>query len=192
MKNSSSQEITQLLIDWGDGNKAALDELMPIVYEELRLLARYFMKGQSGGKNTLQTTVLVNEAYLRLVDSSRVNWKDRKHFFAIAAQLMRRVLVDFARKRQSQKRGGEILKVTIDEQFEAGFNENVDLVNLDEALKNLAEFDERQSKVVELRYFGGLSEKEIAETLDISVRTVRREWSLARAWLYRKLKNDDS
>ena len=186
MNQPASQEITQLLLAWGSGDKAALDALMPIVYDELRRLARRYMRGQNSG-HTLQTTALVNEAYLRLIDSSRVRWQDRAHFFAISAQLMRRVLVDFARAKNSLKRGGEQIQITLDEQIEAPFEKETNLVALDEALQNLAKLSQRQSQIVELRYFGGLSEEEIAATLEISTRTVRRDWSLARAWLYREL-----
>jgi len=186
MNQPASQEITQLLLAWGSGDKAALDALMPIVYDELRKLAKRYMRRQNSG-HTLQTTALVNEAYLRLIDSSRVRWQDRTHFFAISAQLMRRVLVDFARAKNSLKRGGEQLQITLDEQVEAPFEKEMNLVALDEALQNLAKLSVRQSQIVELRYFGGLSEEEIAETLEISTRTVRRDWSLARAWLYREL-----
>jgi RNA polymerase sigma factor (TIGR02999 family) len=172
---------------WGAGDEAALDQLMPLVYAELRKLARNYMRHQPAD-HTLQTTALVNEAYLRLIDSSRVNWQNRTHFFAISAQLMRRILVDFARARNSQKRGGEAQKVELDEALVVASEQKTDLVALDEALKKLAEMNPRQSEVVELRYFGGLSEEEIAEHLKISVRTVRRDWSIARAWLFRRLK----
>jgi RNA polymerase sigma factor (TIGR02999 family) len=186
MNKAASQEITQLLLAWGSGDKAALDALMPMVYDELRRLAKRYMRRQNAG-HTLQTTALVNEAYLRLIDSSRVRWQDRTHFFAISAQLMRRVLVDFARAKNSRKRGGEQIQITLDEQIEAPFEKETNLVALDEALQKLAQLSQRQSQIVELRYFGGLSEEEIAETLAISTRTVRRDWSLARAWLYREL-----
>jgi RNA polymerase sigma-70 factor (ECF subfamily) len=186
MNQPASQEITQLLLAWGSGDKAALDALMPIVYEELRKLAKRYMRRQTPG-HTLQTTALVNEAYLRLIDSSRVRWQDRTHFFAISAQLMRRVLVDFARAKNSLKRGGEQIQITLDERIEAPFEKETNLVELDEALQKLARLSQRQSQIVELRYFGGLSEEEIAETLEISTRTVRRDWNLARAWLYREL-----
>jgi RNA polymerase sigma factor (TIGR02999 family) len=186
MNQPVSQEITQLLLAWRSGDKAALDALMPIVYDELRRLARRYMRGQNSG-HTLQTTALVNEAYLRLIDSSRVRWQDRTHFFAISAQLMRRVLVDFARAKNSQKRGGEQIQITLDERIEAPLEKETNLVALDDALQNLAKLSQRQSRIVELRYFGGLSEEEIAATLEISTRTVRRDWSLARAWLYREL-----
>lgn len=189
MEQPASQEITRLLLSWGNGNKAALDELMPLVYEELRRLAKHYMRGQKEG-HTLQATALVNEAYLRLVDSSRVQWQNRAHFFAISAQLMRRILVDFARTKNSLKRGGEQIKVTLDERIAVPFERGTDLVALDEALENLAKFSPRQSQIVELRYFGGLTEEEIAEALNVSTRTVRRDWSVARAWLYREL-NDN-
>jgi RNA polymerase sigma factor (TIGR02999 family) len=170
--NQSSENITQLLLAWGNGNTAALDELMPLVYDELHRIAKNYMRGQRGG-HTLQTTALVNEAYLRLIDSSRVNWQDRTHFFAISAQLMRRVLVDFARAKNSLKRGGEQIQITLDEKIELPFEKETDLVELDEALQELAKMNPRQSQVVELRYFGGLSEEEIAEALQISVRSRR-------------------
>ena len=189
MNQSTSPQITQLLLAWNGGDKAALDRLMPLVYQELRRLAKSYMRRQNPG-HTLQTTALVNEAYLRLIDTSRVNWQDRTHFFAIAARLMRRILVDFARSKNSLKRGGELQEVSFEAALAVSFEEKTDLVALDEALKTLAELNERQSQIVELRYFGGLSEEEIAETLKISVRTVRRDWSVARAWLYRRMKDE--
>jgi RNA polymerase sigma factor (TIGR02999 family) len=184
--NQASKDITQLLLAWGKGDRGALDELMPLVYDELRKLAKNYMRGQRHG-HTLQTTALVNEAYLRLVDSSQVKWQNRTHFFAISAQLMRRVLVDFARAKNSLKRGGGRVQVTLDEKIEVPAEKPIDLVALDEALQKLAEMSERQAKIVELRYFGGLSEEEIAETLKVSTRTVRREWNIAKAWLFREL-----
>jgi RNA polymerase sigma factor (TIGR02999 family) len=189
MNQPASQEITRLLLAWGSGDQSALDALMPLVYDELRRLAKRYMRRQNPG-HTLQTTALVNEAYLRLIDSSRVRWQDRTHFFAISAQLMRRVLVDFARAKNSLKRGGEQIQITLDEQIAAPFEKETNLVALDEALQNLAQLSQRQSRIVELRYFGGLSEEEIAETLEISTRTVRRDWNLARAWLFRELSNN--
>ena len=186
MNQSASPQITQLLLAWGSGDQAALDRLMPLVYQELRRLAKNYMRRQNPG-HTLQTTALVNEAYLRLIDSSRVNWQNRTHFFAISAQLMRRVLVDFARASNSLKRGGEFQEVSFEDAVAVPFEQKMDLVALDEALKKLADLNQRQSQIVELRYFGGLSEEEIAAALDISVRTVRRDWSVARAWLYREL-----
>ncbi len=159
---------------------------MPLVYEELRRLARRHMNRQRHG-HTLQTTALVNEAYLRLIDSSQVQWQNRAHFFAVSAQLMRRILVDFARSRKSLKRGAEARQVTLDDSLEVSSERGADLIALDDALNSLAGMNPRQSQIVELRYFGGLSEEEVAEALKISPRTVRRDWSLARAWLYREL-----
>ncbi len=178
-----------MLLAWGEGDRAALDELTPIVYDELRRLAKNYMRGQRAG-HTLQTTALVNEAYLRLIDSSRIDWQNRTHFFAMAARLMRRILVDFARARNSLKRGGNLQKVSFEEALAVPLEPETNLVALDEALKKLAELNPRQSQVVELRYFGGLSEEEIAATLEISVRTVRRDWSIARAWLFRSIKEE--
>ncbi|MGH9839605.1 MAG: sigma-70 family RNA polymerase sigma factor [Blastocatellia bacterium] len=186
MSNAPSQEITQLLLAWGEGDQEALERLMPLVLGELRSLARLYMNRQRPG-HTLQTTALVNEAYLRLVDSSRVKWQSRAHFFAVSAQLMRRVLVDFARSRQNLKRGGGARQVSLDEALVVSSERGEELIALDDALSALAEFNPRQSRIVELRYFGGLSEEETAEALKISIRTVRRDWSLARAWLYREL-----
>jgi RNA polymerase sigma factor (TIGR02999 family) len=186
MSEPSSQEVTHLLLAWGNGDQAALDKLMPLVYDDLRRLAKRYMRGQRAG-HTLQTTALVNEAYLRLIDSNRVNWHDRTHFFAISAGLIRRVLIDFARAKNSLKRGGDHIKITLNEQIEVPFEKETDLVALDEALQNLAKLSLRQSQIVELRYFGGLNEEEIAETLKISARTVRRDWNVARAWLFREL-----
>ena len=183
---SAQPEITQLLLDWRNGEASAFERLMPIVYDELRRLAGAFMRRQSPG-HTLQTTALVNEAYLRLIDSDKVNWQSRTHFFAISAQLMRRILVDAARRKQSQKRGGDRLQVTLDERFDIPLENETDMVALDDALKRLSELSPRQSRIVELRYFGGLTEEQVAGTLEISTRTVRRDWSVARAWLYREL-----
>lgn len=183
---TAKPEITRLLIDWRNGEAAAFEQLVPIVYDELRRLARAFMRRQNPG-HTLQTTALVNEAYIRLVDSDKVNWQSRTHFFAISAQLMRRILVDAARRRQSQKRGGDRVQITLDERIDIPLENETDMVALDEALKRLAEFSPRQCRIVELRYFGGLTEEQVAEVMEISARTVRRDWSLARAWLYREL-----
>ncbi len=179
-------EITQLLLAWRKGERSALDELIPLVQTELRRLARNYMRRQKVG-HTLQTTALVNEAFVRLVDSNRVNWQDRNHFYAICAQLMRRILVDFARKKASLKRGGERVQVTLGDNVDVSDERDAEVVALDEALERLAKMNERQSRIVELRYFGGLTEEQIAETLEISSRTVRRDWNLARAWLYREL-----
>ena len=190
MTQTSSQEITHLLLAWGEGDEAAFDKLMPMVYQELRRLAKRYMSRQRPG-HTLQTTALVNEAYLRLIDSSRVRWQNRAHFFAVSAQLMRRILVDFARSRNNLKRGGGVQRVTLDNDLQVASERGTDLIALDDALKELASFNQRQSQIVELRYFGGLSEEETAEVLKVSPRTVRRDWSQARAWLYRQLSREE-
>lgn len=186
MESEPQEEITQLLLAWGKGDQDAFDRLMPFVYGELRRLAHAYMRRQRSD-HTLQTTALVNEAYMRLIDSSQVRWQDRNHFFAMSARLMRRILVDFARAKKAQKRGGGDHKVTFDEELPVSDSKETDLLALDEALTRLAELDERQSRIVELKYFGGLTEEEIAEYLEISARTVRRDWSVARAWLYREI-----
>lgn len=187
MSETVPKDITQLLLAWGDGDKQALDKLMPFVYDELRRLARGYMRNQRSD-HTLQTTALVNEAYLRLIDSSQVRWQNRTHFFAISAQLMRRILVDFARAKKAEKRGGNEQKVTFDEALPVLFEKESELIALDEALTELSAMDARQGQIVEMRYFGGMTEEEVAEALDISARTVRRDWSIARAWLFRELK----
>lgn len=160
---------------------------MPLVYDELRRLAHRYLAGERPG-HTLQTTALVNEAYLRLIDSSRVRWQNRAHFFGVSAQLMRRILVDFARSRHKLKRGGGAVQVSLDEAAIISHEPSADLIALDEALKALADFDERKSKVVELRFFGGLTVEETAEVLQVSTDTVMRDWSLAKVWLLRELK----
>ncbi len=182
-------EITQLLISWRNGKAAALDELIPVVEAELHRIALRFIRRQRPG-NSLQATELVNEAFLRLVDSDKVNWQDRTHFFAVSAQLMRRVIVDLARRKNSRKRGGDRLQVTLADDLRAENSPETDVVLLNEALERLAGMSPRQSQIVELRYFGGLTEEQIAQTLDLSVRTVRRDWSLARAWLFRELSSN--
>jgi RNA polymerase sigma factor (TIGR02999 family) len=186
MMHRASQEITELLLAWNDGDEQALDRLMPLVHDELHRLARRYMAGQRAD-HPLQTTALVNEAYLRLVDSSRVRWQNRAHFFAVSAQLMRRILVDFARARQRVKRGGDVVQVTFDEALAISQEPNAALIALDDALRALAAVDERKSKVVELRFFGGLSVEETAEVLKVSSITVMRDWAMAKAWLLREL-----
>lgn len=186
MTANSPREITRLLLAWGDGDESALAALTPLVYQELRRRAHRYMSGERAG-HTLQTTALVNEAYLRLVDSQKVRWQNRAHFFAVSAELMRRILVDFARSRGYQKRGGRAPHVELDEAVVVSGDRGAELVALDEALKALTELDARQARVVELRYFGGLADAEIAEVLKVSVGTVRRDWTLARAWLSREL-----
>jgi RNA polymerase sigma factor (TIGR02999 family) len=181
-----SQEITGLLLAWNEGDPQALDRLMPLVHDELHLLAHHYMTGERAG-HPLQTTALVNEAYLRLIDSSRVRWQNRAHFFAVSAQLMRRILVDVARARKKLKRGGDAIQVSLDEAMTIPDEPGADLVALDDALTALAAFDERKSKVVELRFFGGLTVEETAEVLKVSVMTVMRDWALAKIWLLREL-----
>jgi RNA polymerase sigma factor (TIGR02999 family) len=188
MTTQSPKEITRLLLAWGDGDESALAALTPLVYQELRRRAHRYMSGERAG-HTLQTTALVNEAYLRLVDSQKVRWQNRAHFFAVSAEMMRRILVDFARSRGYQKRGGGARHVELDEAAVVSDDRGAEMVALDEALKALAELDGRQARVVELRYFGGLSDAEAAEALNVSVGTVRRDWKLARAWLNRELSN---
>ncbi len=186
MTQPSAHEITGLLLAWRDGDSDALARLTPLVYQELHRLARGYLRGERGG-HTLQTTDLVNEAYLRLIDANRMQWQNRAHFFAVSAQLMRRILVDFARARRNLKRGGGAIQVSLDEALTIGSEPRAELVELDDALTALAKLDERQSKVVELRFFGGLTENEIAEVLQVSPRTVNGDWNLARSWLLREL-----
>jgi len=179
-------DVTRLLLAWRGGDEAALERLIPLVHGELRRLARQYMAGEKPG-HTLQPTALVNEAYLRLVGARRVNWQNRAHFLAMAARLMRRALVDAARAKRYQKRGGEAMKVTFDEALPIEDVRGVDVVALDEALDALAAFDERKSRVIELRFFGGLSVEETAAVLGVSPDTVMRDWRLAKAWLAREL-----
>jgi len=178
--------ITKLLLAWNGGDQSALHRLMPLVHDELRRLAHGHMRGERPG-HPLQTTALVNEAYVRLVDSSRVRWQNRAHFFAVSAQLMRRILVDIARTRRRRKRGGGDVQVSFDEAMAVAGGPGLDVIALDDALRALAAFDERKSKVVELRYFGGLSVEETAEALGVSAVTVMRDWSVAKVWLLREL-----
>lgn len=185
---SGAGNITQLLVAWGNGDQAALEALAPCIQQELHRLASHYMAGERRG-HVLQATALVNEAYLRLVDWKHVEWNNRAHFFGVAAQMMRRVLVDIARSRRRAKRGGQGLEVSLSEADNAPQMEKVDIIALDDALQLLAELDPRQSRVIELRFFGGLSLEETAEALRVSVGTVRRDWSLARAWLFRELSN---
>jgi RNA polymerase sigma factor (TIGR02999 family) len=182
----SSAHVTELLSAWSDGDKSAEKELFSLVYQELRRLAHRYMFGENPG-NTLQTTALVNEAYLHLIDRKRADWQNRAHFFGFSAQVMRHILVDLARSKNFQKRGGEVRKVALDENLVMAEMKSGDIVALDDALKALAEVDERKSKVVELRFFGGMSVEETAEVLKVSPDTVMRDWRLAKAWLWRKL-----
>jgi RNA polymerase sigma factor (TIGR02999 family) len=178
--------MTQLLVAWSNGDEAALDELAPLVYDELRRMARRQMNREREG-HTLQTTALVNEAYLRLVDQRDVRWQNRAHFFAIAARMMRRILIDHARSLRYEKRGGGAHKVSLEEAAELSGARAAELVALDEALNALAELDARKSRVVELRFFGGLSVEETAEVLSVSPETVTRDWRRAKAWLHREM-----
>lgn len=185
---ASPKGVTQLLVAWSDGDAAARDELMPLVYEELRRLAHRYMGRERKG-HTLQTSGLVNEAYLRLIDQSQVHWQNRAHFFGIAAQMMRRILVDYARSRGYAKRGGDARQVSLEEAAIVSEERAADVVALDDALKGLAEIDLRKSRIVELRFFGGLSIEETAEVLAVSPGTVMRDWTLAKAWLRREMTN---
>lgn len=179
-------QITQLLQSWGQGDKSAIDRLIPLVYDELHRMARRYMSTEKPG-HTLQATALVNEAYLRLVDASQANWQNRTHFFAVSAQVMRRILVDWARSRQAAKRGNDIPMLELDEALAVPMQTGTNVVDVDDALKALALVDLRKSQIVELRFFGGLTVEETAEVLTISQETVHRDWKLAKSWLLREL-----
>jgi RNA polymerase sigma-70 factor, ECF subfamily len=182
----TTPNITQILQKWSEGDENALETLIPLVYQELHRLAHRALARNSSG-NTVQTTALVHEAYLRLIDAGEINWQSRTHFYAVSATLMRNILVDFARARLAQKRGGEVQHVELDEALDFSPNKSENLVALDDALKELSKLDERQSRIVELRFFGGLTEQETADVMKISPATVRRDWQMARAWLHREL-----
>ena len=179
-------QFTQLLVRWREGDRRALDELMPLVYDELRRLASRHMRGERSG-HTLQTSALVNEAYLRLAGHEEIQWQDRVHFFAVASQTMRRVLVDHARRRGNQKRGGDARKVALDEALVVSDERAAEVIALDEALARLAEVAPRKSQLVELRFFGGLSIEEAAEVLGVSPGTVMRDWTFTKAWLRKEI-----
>lgn len=183
------QEITRLLLAWNEGDESALEKLVPLVYQELRRLAKRQM-GRERPDHTLQTTALINEAYLQLVDVHNVRWNNRAHFFALCARLMRRILVDFARSRQYAKRGGGGQPISLDESLVVAPEKSRNLVAVDDALHALAKVDSRKAHVVELRFFGGLTEEEAAEVLKISPETVRRDWKMAKVWLLRELSGD--
>ena len=187
MAPRSSRDVTALLLAWGQGDEEALQELVPLVHSRLRQAARWQMARERPG-HTLQTTALIHETYLRLVDLRRVKWQNRAHFLAICAQLMRRVLIDYARSRGYQKRRGAMPHVDLDEAAQVGAQPDFNLVALDEALDRLAQVDARKGRVVELRFFGGLDVKETAEVLKVSADTVMRDWSLAKVWLLRELR----
>jgi RNA polymerase sigma factor (TIGR02999 family) len=183
------ENISELLASYGRGDKESLDQLMPVVYDELRRqAARYLRREQAG--HTLQTTALIHEAYVRLVDQRNMQWQNRAHFFGIAAQMMRRILVDHARSKKRAKRGGSDVRVSLGDATVAGKGQDLDVVALDEALQRLAQIDEQQSRVVELRFFSGLSVEETAEVMGISKSTVKRDWSMAKAWLHRELSGE--
>ncbi len=184
----STQEVTEMLLAWNRGEAGALEQLTPLVYAELRRIAHRHMAGQHPG-HTLQTTALVHEAYLRLIDCQQVGWQDRNHFFSLSSRLMRRILVEFARSRQRLKRGGQAVKVSLNDGI-ISTDQGVDLVALDDALKNLAAMDPRKCQVVELRFFGGLSVQETAEELQVSPETIHRDWKMAKMWLLRELAGD--
>lgn len=187
--SQSTQNVTALLLDWSQGHKEALDQLLPIVYEELRRqAARYLRKERVG--HTLQTTALIHEAYIRLVDQRNVKWQNRAHFFGIAAQLMRRILVDHARSKGRAKRGGSDVRVSLADANLSTKSRDLDIVALDEALEKLSAMDQQQARIVELRFFSGLTVEETAEVLSISPATVKRDWSMAKAWLHREITDE--
>jgi RNA polymerase sigma factor (TIGR02999 family) len=191
---TSSKDVTQLLIDWGNGDRAALSQLMPLVYGELHKLADRYLRREHPN-HTIQATALVHEAYLRLIDQHLVQWQNRAHFFGVAAQMMRRILVNYALAQQADKRGGNRYKVSLNENMammEIKRDKDMEVVALDDALNRLAEMDERKSRLIELRFFGGLTMEETAEVLGISLATAKRDWSMARAWLYREVRKEGS
>jgi RNA polymerase sigma factor (TIGR02999 family) len=186
MSKRAETEITDLLLAWNEGDPSALQELAPLVDAELRRLARSYLRRERAG-HTLQTTALINEAYVRLIDSRRVRWENRAHFYGLAARVMRQILVDFSRRRNYQKRGGGLHQITLVEAFAVEPGNDPDLLALDEALRELATVDQRKAQVVEMRFFGGLTEKEVALALNVSPETARRDWRLAKSWLLRRL-----
>src|SRR5262245_42935358 len=185
----SPNEVTRLLLQWSGGDRAALDKLMPLVYEELRRLAHHYMAGERPG-HTLQTTAIVHEAYLQLIDQRNVQWQNRAHFFGIAAHLMRRILANYARSRGYAKRGGGAHKVSLDKAMTVSEERAADMVALDDALTAVVEIDPRKSQMIEMRFFGGLSIEETAEVMGLSPGTVMREWTLAKAWLRREISKE--
>jgi RNA polymerase sigma factor (TIGR02999 family) len=188
METPPAKPVTRLLQKWSEGDQEALNELMPLVYDELRQLARQRLRHERPG-HTLQPTALVHEAYLKLVDQRRTRWQNRAHFFAVAAQLIRRILVDYARRHAASKRGGGAAALTLDAMLEPAVQREMSVVALDDTLTRLASLDARQARLVELRFFGGLDVEETAEVLGISSATVKREWRTAKAWLYRELRD---
>lgn len=186
MTGTTSHEVTQLLLAWGSGDEAALNRLLPHVEAELHRLAQLYLSRERAN-HTLQPTALVNEAFVRLIDGQRVQWQNRAHFFGVTAQLMRRILVDHARRHQQERRGGDWLRVSLVEADQSQQEDSASILALDDALASLEKFDPRKSRIVELKFFGGLSEEEIAEVLGVALRTVQRDWNLARAWLFNAL-----
>jgi RNA polymerase sigma factor (TIGR02999 family) len=181
-----ARDVTQLLADWQHGDQKALDRLMPLVYNELRRIAARYLHSERSG-HTLQTTALVHEAYLRLVDETHIEWQGRAHFFGVAATLIRNILVDHARTQKALKRGGNVSKLSLDEAFAIPAQKEPDILAVDDALRELSKIDEQQARIVELRFFAGLTIEETAEVLNISVSTVKRDWVLAKTWIYRAL-----
>ena len=191
MSAEKTQEITQLLIKLSNGQRAAVDDLLPLIYDELRSLASNYLRRERVS-HTLQPTALVHEAYLKLVDVNQVTWQNRAHFFGVAANLMRRILIDYARQHKADKRGGEFQKLALDENIDKAAEQSTELVALDDALEALSKIDPVKSRIVELRYFGGLTVEETAEVMGISTITVKRPWRMPKAWLYGQLSNDDA
>ena len=189
MSSLATENLTGLLIEWRDGDKAALEQLIPLVYDELRRMAHRYVQRERDG-HTLQTSALVNEAYVRLAGQENVDWQNRSHFFAVTAQVMRHILIDHARRRRYVKHGGELRQIPLEDAEGMTQQRATELIALDEALAELAKFDQRKNRVVELRYFGGLSLEETAEVLEISLMTVRRDWRAAKAWLFRRMKSE--
>ncbi len=190
LTRSTGDNLTGLLIEWRQGDKTALDRITPLVYDELRRIAHRYVQREREG-HTLQTTALVNEAYLRLAGQQRIDWQNRSHFFAVSAQVMRHILIDHARRRHFTKHGGDARQVSLEDAAVMSQERAVELIALDEALDELAKLDQRKSRVVELRYFGGLSLEQTAEVLEVSLMTVRRDWRAAKAWLYKRVMSDE-
>ncbi len=186
METGGQKNISLILKDWSSGRREAVDELMPVIYDELKKIAAQYLRKERP-EHTLQPTELAHEAYLKLIDISNVNWQDRAHFFAVSAQVIRRILVDHARAKATDKRGGAAERIVFDEAVSFSEEQDTDLLALDEALKELAKFDDQQSRIVEMRFFGGLTIEETAEVLKISPATIKREWTLAKAWLHKTL-----
>lgn len=189
LTDQQADNVTQLLIELSNGDREAVDHLLPVIYDELRKLAANYLRRERPD-HTLQPTALVHEAYLRLVDQTRVNWQNRAHFFGVAAQIMRRLLVDHARKHNAEKRGQEFQKLSLDENIDRAVERSAELVALDDALKTLATFDEQKARMVELRYFGGLSIEETADVLGVTPTTIKRHWRIAKAWLYGEMQKN--